>query len=101
PWRSTFHHGLGVNCASGYVNRELWIVAFFMDEARIEHELRQRDDRVTTHGAVAFVVNKEDIKVGVEGRSDHCAIHIRMTTRFPHRALADMVIVLAKITTLL
>ena len=77
------------------------MIAFFAHDARLKHEFCQRDDRVATHRAIAFVVQKENIKVRVERRSDHRSIHVCMTARFPHRSGAEVVVVLAKIATLL
>src|SRR5262249_25875895 len=93
---TAFHEGPGVNLTSRHVYREVWIVAFLADQTCLDYKPGQRDDRMAAHRAVAFVVQEEDVKVGVEGRSDHRPVHIGMTARFPHGSLANMVIVLAK-----
>jgi hypothetical protein len=55
---------------------------------------------VTTHRAVAFVVNEEHVKDGVSSRRDDSAIHVRVPTRLPHQTGAQMIVVLAKVASL-
>src|SRR5215213_5501307 len=51
------------NSAGGHV--ESYIV--LIDELRFNDEFCERDDRVPAHHAVAFVVQKENIEIGVRG----------------------------------
>jgi hypothetical protein len=67
----------------------------------LEHERREGNDGVTAHRAVALVVQEEHIEVRILRGRDHCAVHVRMPTGFPHQPSAQMIEVLAEITTLL
>src|SRR4030095_15669296 len=69
-------------------------------QTRFDHELCQRDDRVTTHRAVAFIVKKEDIEIGISRTSDHRAIHVSMAARFPHQASANVIVMFTEVPTL-
>ena len=55
---------------------------------------------MATHRAVAFIVQKEDIEVGITRRSYDCAIHIGVSAWLPHRPLTNVIIMVAKITAL-
>src|SRR5437016_11074089 len=71
-----------------------------------QHPGFQRDcgdtnDAVTTHCAVAFIMNKEysDICFRRYGRSDNAAVHIGVSARLPHQCRSQMIVMLFGITT--
>ena len=66
-------------------------------QALLDEALRERDDAVAAHRAVALVVHEQDGHVGVVavGRQEHGAVHVAVTARLVHQHPADMVGVLA------
>src|SRR5678816_4948809 len=53
-----------------------------------------------THRAVTFVVQEEDVKVGVSGWRYDGAVHVCMTAWFPYQTGAQMIVMIAKVTSL-
>ena len=55
-------------------------------QALFQHDRRESDDSVPAHGAVAFIVKKQDPGIGlrVRGRDQQAPVHIVVPSRFPH-----------------
>src|ERR1044072_7657465 len=56
---------------------------------------------MAAHRAVAFVVEKKDVRVRVTGGRNHGTVHVGVTARLPHSSPANMIVMLAKIAALL
>ena len=66
-------------------------------ETLLDEAVRQGDDAVAAHRAVALVVHEQhrDVGIGALGRQQHRAVHVAMAPRLVHDHPADVVGVLA------
>ena len=66
-------------------------------EALLDEPLRQRDDAVTAHRAVALVVHEQHGDVGIVAirRQQHGPVHVAVAARLVHQHPADVVGMLA------
>src|ERR1051325_12021517 len=71
------------------------------NHAGFNYQFCQRDNRVATHGAVAFVVQKEDVSVRVGRRRNNRAIHIGVAAWLPDNSSPNVIVVLAEVASLL
>src|SRR5947207_11983446 len=90
-----------MNFTGRHIEGDRVFVIVLIDETHLEDEFRQGDDRVTAHGAVAFVVKKKNVQVSISRRRYNRAIHVGMAAGLPHCSPAYMIIVFAEITALL
>src|SRR5580698_9438117 len=88
---------LGVHGTSGNIDSQLRIIALLANQPRFNRELCKCDDRMPAHGAVALVMQEEDIEVGIFRGRDDRPIHIGMASWLRHRSSTDVVVVVSEV----
>src|SRR5436853_7103101 len=72
-------------------DRCFWFVS--RQRARCQRDSRDSENAVTTHRAVAFVVNEQNTQVGIwrDRRCQDTAVHISVAARLPHQRGTEVI----------